>query len=189
MESTNPLEQEFTLVNQLFRQTLEFAQRNRANLPAELTTNLTQVYNSLTKIGQLVKREIEKQANLVALTEVSQVVNSSLDINEVLRIVMDTIVRLTRAERGFLMLRDEKGEFSIRIARNWEQESIDSLEAAISSSVINRVVADGQSVLTTNAQEDPSLFQLSKHHDAQLAVDPVCAFESQGRTDRRDVYG
>ncbi len=155
MDSVNPLEQDYSQISQLFRQTLEFAQRNRASLPEELTTNLTQVFNGLTKLGQVIKKEIEKQANLVALTEVSQVVNSSLDINEVLRIVMDTIVRLTRAERGFLMLRDEKGEFKIRIARNWEQESIDSLEAAISRSVINRVVSDGQPVLTTNAQEDP----------------------------------
>jgi len=29
-------------------------------------------------------------------------------LNEVLRIVMDTIIRLTGAERGFLMLRDEQ---------------------------------------------------------------------------------
>jgi len=45
------------------------------------------------------------------------VVNSSLELNEVLRIVMDTIIRLTGAERGFLMLRDEKGQLSTRTAR------------------------------------------------------------------------
>ncbi len=155
MSYSNQLEQDYSQVSQLFRQALEFAQRNRSSLPEELTANLTQVFNGMTRLGQVIKKEIEKQANLVALTEISQVVNSSLEINEVLRIVMDTIVRLTRAERGFLMLRDEKGDFKIRIARNWEQESIDSLEAAISRSVINRVVSDGQPVLTTNAQEDP----------------------------------
>ena len=50
-----------------------------------------------------------RQDNLGALNEVIQAINSSLELNEVLRIVMDTIVRLVRAERGFLMLRDEKG--------------------------------------------------------------------------------
>jgi hypothetical protein len=34
---------------------------------------------------------------MVALTEIGQVINSSLDLNEVLRIVMDTIIRLTRS--------------------------------------------------------------------------------------------
>lgn len=93
--------------------------------------------------------------NLIALTDVIQAINSSLNIDEVLRIVMDTIIRLSKAERGFLMLRNEQGEFVTRIARNWEQESLDKSEYAISRTVINRVVSDGQPVLTTNAQEDP----------------------------------
>jgi PAS domain S-box-containing protein len=98
---------------------------------------------------------VARTDNLVALTDVIQAINSSLELNEVLRIVMDTIIRLTKAERGFLMLRNDQGEFVTHIARNWEQTSIDSGEFAISGSVINRVVADGQPVLTTNAQEDP----------------------------------
>jgi len=150
-----PLEEEYFQVYQLHKQTLEFAQRNRQMIPEELTSNLTKIYNSLVRMGNMVKRDQEEHANIIALTEISQVVNSSLEINEVLRIVMDTIIRLTNAERGFLMLRNDKGEFEIRIARNWEQESIDSLESAISSSVVDRVVSDGQPVLTTNAQEDP----------------------------------
>ncbi len=90
-----------------------------------------------------------------ALTDVIQAINSSLEIDEVLRIVMDNIIRLIKAERGFLMLRNERGEFVYRIARNWEQESIDPSEFAISRTIIKRVVADGQPILTTNAQEDP----------------------------------
>jgi PAS domain S-box-containing protein len=67
---------------------------------------------------------------------------------------MDTIVRLTGAERGFLMLRDERGEMAIRIARNWEQESINKNEFAISRTVVQRVIDGGEAVLTTNARED-----------------------------------
>jgi PAS domain S-box-containing protein len=44
---------------------------------------------------------------------------------------------------------------TIRIARNWEQESINKNEFAISRSVIQRVIDEGQAVLTTNAREDP----------------------------------
>ena len=155
MTQDTPLEEEYFQIYQLHKQTLEFAQKNRQTIPEELLSNLTNIYNSLVRMGNMVKRDREEHSNIVALTEVSQVVNSSLEINEVLMIVMDTIIRLTNAERGFLMLRNEQGEFQIRTARNWEQESIDSLEAAISSSVVNRVVADGQPILTTNAQEDP----------------------------------
>jgi hypothetical protein len=38
----------------------------------------------------------ETKTNLLALTDVLQAINSSLEIDEVLRIVMDTIVRLIR---------------------------------------------------------------------------------------------
>ena len=68
---------------------------------------------------------------------------------------MDTIVRLTEAERGFLMLRNEQGEMETRIARNWEQESINKSEFAISRTIIERVIQGGEAVLTTNAREDP----------------------------------
>jgi PAS domain S-box-containing protein len=90
-----------------------------------------------------------------ALVNVGQVVNSSLELDEVLELVMDTIVRLTGAERGFLMLRNDAGEMSTSIARDWEQESVNASEFAISRTIINKVMTDGQPVITTNAQQDP----------------------------------
>ncbi len=92
--------------------------------------------------------------NLLALADIGQVINSSLELDEVLRIVMDNIVRLTRAERGFLMLRSEKGEMVTRMARNWEQELIKSSEAATSRTIVQRVIELGEPIITTNAQED-----------------------------------
>jgi PAS domain S-box-containing protein len=115
-------------------------------------TLLTQMLSHLK--DQAVRQEAERN-NLRALAGIGQVVNSSLQLDEVLRIVMDTIVRLTGAERGFLMLRDGRGELVTHIARNWEQETVEANEFAISRSVIGRVVAEGQPMLTTNAQEDP----------------------------------
>jgi PAS domain S-box-containing protein len=96
-----------------------------------------------------------RQDDIGALNEVIQAINSSLELTEVLRIVMDTIIRLTSAERGFLMLRDEENNLVTHIARNWEQESIHPSEFAISRTIINRVVSEGQPILTTNAKEDP----------------------------------
>jgi len=90
-----------------------------------------------------------------ALTDVIQAINSTLELNEVLRMVMDNIIRLMKAERGFLMLRDETGELVTHIARNWEQETLDQTEFAVSRTIIQRVVSTGHPVLTTNAQEDP----------------------------------
>ena len=116
---------------------------------------LKHLENSLTGISELLIPFEQQFNHLQALAGIGQVVNSTLEVDEVLQIVMDTIVRLMGAERGFLMLRDEQGEMVIRIARNWEQESINKNEFAISRTVIQRVIEAGEAILTTNAREDP----------------------------------
>ena len=126
-----------------------------ADLPAEFREKLAQLSSGLNNLSRQAAENTLERDNLLALAHIGQVVNSSLKLDDVLRIVMDTIVRLTGAERGFLMLRDAQSEFSIRIARNWEQETVEAGEFAISRTVVNRVVAEGQPILTTNAQEDP----------------------------------
>jgi len=115
---------------------------------------LSHLSAEMERLGQRLRSFEEEHANLRALANIGQVVNSSLELDEVLRIVMDTIVRLTGAERGFLMLRNERGEMATYIARNWEQESIKPNEAATSRTVVQRVLESGQPLLTTNAQED-----------------------------------
>lgn len=125
-----------------------------ASAPNTLET-VNQFVRSLEALEKrILKIEVERN-NLRALAEIGQVVNSSLEVDEVLRIVMDTIVRLSGAERGFLMLRNAGGEMTIHIARNWEHETISPSEFEISRTVINRVIKEGQGILTTNAQEDP----------------------------------
>jgi adenylate cyclase len=111
--------------------------------------------NSLSRISEVLIPFEQRFSHLQALAGIGQIVNSTLELDEVLQIVMDTIVRLTEAERGFLMLRNEQGEMQTRIARNWEQESINKGEFAISRTIIERVINGGEAVLTTNAREDP----------------------------------
>jgi len=152
---TLDLSQQVARLSQLTDQIQDELHRGSVPVPARANQCLVQLSGSLTRLGRQVARTEDDLKNMRALGDIGQVVNSSLELNEVLRIVMDTIVRLTGAERGFLMLRDEHGELTTRIARNWEKESIDTSEFAISSTVINRVVSEGQPVLTTNAQEDP----------------------------------
>lgn len=135
------------------------AAKLRASLDAsrcpEAIEGLKELENSLSLISEsLVPFEL-RFSHLQALAGIGQIVNSTLEIDEVLQIVMDTIVRLTGAERGFLMLRDKDGEMQTRIARNWEQESINKNEFAISRTIVQRVIDSGEAVLTTNAREDP----------------------------------
>ncbi|MGW8143436.1 MAG: adenylate/guanylate cyclase domain-containing protein [Anaerolineales bacterium] len=117
--------------------------------------DLAQLTSSLSHLGNQVAIHEEERNSHIALADISQVVNSSLQLDDVLRIVMDTIIRLTGAERGFLMLKDSQGELSIHIARNWEQESLDPSDTALSKTVVNQVLAGRGPILTTNALQDP----------------------------------
>lgn len=121
----------------------------------EFIQELKNLENLLEHISEVVIPFEQRFSHLQALAGIGQVINSTLEVDEVLQIVMDTIVRLMGAERGFLMLRDERGEMVTRIARNWEQESINQNEFAISRTIVERVIGSGEAVLTTNAREDP----------------------------------
>ena len=130
-------------------------QKNKPHdLPTNVVDDLSHLAASLSKIGLQMESFEAQHSNLLALADIGQVINSSLELDEVLRIVMDNIVRLTRAERGFLMLRNEQGEMVTRMARNWEQESIKSSEAATSRTIVQRVIESGEPIITTNAQQD-----------------------------------
>jgi nitrogen-specific signal transduction histidine kinase len=94
--------------------------------------------------------------NLEALLDVSKAINSTLDLDEILKRVMRHAIELLNAERGFLMLLDEEGQLKIRTAYNINKEQLDSADdLAISRSVADRVATKGQSEYTSNAQEDP----------------------------------
>lgn len=124
-------------------------------LPQRISAELDNLKSALGDLSKKMKLFETEHGNLLELAGIGQVVNSTLELDSVLQIVMDTIVRLTHAERGFLMLRDEQKEMTIRIARNWEQESINPSEFAISRTIMDKVIETGEPVLTTNAQEDP----------------------------------
>ena len=108
----------------------------------------------LSMQGTVSANELERR-NLKALAEIGQVVNSSLDLTTVLNEVMDTIIRLTGAERAFLMHRDARGNLETLAARNWERATVEPGDQEISRTLIERVISRGEAVLTTNAQADP----------------------------------
>jgi len=126
----------------------------RLKLPKNTVDDLQHLEITLGHISEKIESFQHEHNNLLALADIGQVINSSLELDEVLTIVMDNIVRLTKAERGFLMLRDEKGEMVTRMGRNWEMESINSSELTVSKSVVGRVINTGEPIITTNAQED-----------------------------------
>lgn len=121
----------------------------------ELVNSLTPAKRTLQNLERRLQEQERERQQLRALQDIGAAVSSSLDPNEILNLVMDTMIRITGAERGFLMLIDEDtGDLEVQAARNINQETIkDSTE--VSSTVINSVLESGEPLLTTNAQADP----------------------------------
>jgi sigma-B regulation protein RsbU (phosphoserine phosphatase) len=91
------------------------------------------------------------------LYRVSRTFNSSLDLDEVLNRVMDEVIAVTHAERGFVMLRDEDGGLAFRVARGMDRSMVDDPEFQISQGVVEQVAQEGQPLLTSDAQRDERL--------------------------------
>src|SRR5690606_39096340 len=77
------------------------------------------------------------------------------DLQTVLNQVMDAIIKLTGAERGFLMLRDDDGGLQVRVARGLDQQTLGSEQFKFSRTITNQVLDSGKAIVTTNAAEDP----------------------------------
>jgi len=95
------------------------------------------------------------QEELATLYEINRALNSSLDLTETLGRVMDSLIRLTGAERGCLMLVDDSGNLELQAARNFGHEDIAPSDLELSHTVVQSVVETGEPVVTTNAQSDP----------------------------------
>lgn len=103
---------------------------------------------------------ITETARLAALYEVSQALGSTLKLDETLRIALDAAIRLTRAERGFLMLLDPAtNSLVFRVARNLLGETLTEGQFEVSRTIITEVARTGTPVVTTDASSDPRFSQ------------------------------
>jgi GAF domain-containing protein len=101
--------------------------------------------------GKLTTQQV---GQLQELVRISALITSSLELEQVLEEVMDTVIQLTGAQRGYLMLYDEKSKLQVKAARNWERQTLSEDEIGFSQSIIDAAVRDGLPIITTNAQSD-----------------------------------
>ena len=101
------------------------------------------------------EKNMTDRKEILALYDISQIINSIPDFEELLSKVMDLVISTTRAERGFIMLRDTPGEeMSVKVARNLEQKDIEK-PGEISQTTLNQVMETGEPLLTSDAKTDP----------------------------------
>lgn len=77
---------------------------------------------------------------------------STKNLQDVLATILDNAIQLSQAERGFILVGKE-----IQMARNFDQEWLQDPAAKLSYSIANKVIKSGETLITTNAQNDPNI--------------------------------
>lgn len=134
----------------------DLLRRQAAQSSDELARLLIQVRRNLEDLEKRIQKQQKEHEQLKALQEISAAVNSSLNLDQVLVVVMDSIISLTKAERAILLLKEDgSSDLKVRLARNVDQETIEkSSSFEISRTIVGEVAQTGEPVVTMNAQSD-----------------------------------
>ncbi|HVR86237.1 MAG TPA: sigma 54-interacting transcriptional regulator [Planctomycetota bacterium] len=94
--------------------------------------------------------------NLYRMMEINKHINSEHNLKKLLELIMDSVIEMAGAERGFLILR-ERESLVIKVARNFDRESIKKPEFKVSHSVAEEVLRTGKPMISADALNDPNL--------------------------------
>ncbi len=115
-----------------------------------------------TSISTLKQQKSEQET----LYEIARTLNSTLEFDEVLRLVMDCVIEFVNAERGFLMLVNPQTDaVEFTIARDKKAQTIDQSAFKISRGAVIRVINNREMLLSDDALLDDVL----KAHESVMA--------------------
>ncbi|MBD3219573.1 MAG: GAF domain-containing protein [candidate division Zixibacteria bacterium] len=124
------------------------------DLLSEMESNLSSIENNYPTLAEKSSLSETRTADLKAILDISQAINSSLVLDDILHKVLEHAVELLQAERGFLMLLDESGELQFKTLHNIARDRLMEDDFKISNSIANKVAQNGVSVYTSDAQAD-----------------------------------
>jgi len=106
---------------------------------------------------------------------------SERDLPKLLSIITDGAVALSGAERGFVLLVDERGALEAKTIRG-AQNKLGDQTAAFSRSIAETVLIDGDPVVTVDASHDARVQDYMSVHQLMLKSVACLPIESRGRT-------
>src|SRR5258708_40317454 len=92
----------------LMRQHQQVLRQKAMGLPDNFLIELQSIRTGLERIGQGFDESQTELLRLRSLSATAELINSTLELDDVLNAVMDTVIRLTGAERGYMMLRNQE---------------------------------------------------------------------------------
>jgi serine phosphatase RsbU (regulator of sigma subunit) len=86
-----------------------------------------------------------------SLLDVTRRINAEVEQERVLEAIVDSLVSIARADRGFLMLRQADGELHFAIARDRKGKPLEEKKFRVSRGVVDEVAASGETRLIDDA--------------------------------------
>jgi GAF domain-containing protein len=139
----------------VLKRTLQALTQHGVQLNVDLNSMAGEVSRELGSVQKQSRRVIEQLDQQKELVRTFALFTSSLELDQVLNEVMDTVISLTGAERAYLMLRSQDdNELKIRAARNWDRETMSEDDVVFSRSIVNQALEQMEPVIATNAAGD-----------------------------------
>jgi adenylate cyclase len=134
---------------------LDALSQRGVQIRVDFDTPMRGAQRSLGVIGKKTRSISNQLERMAELQFISSLLTSSLELDVVLEQVMDTVIRLTGAERAYLMIDPQGGDdLQVQVARNWSQESLSQKDVTFSQGVIMAAIQSGEPVITNNAAQD-----------------------------------
>ncbi|MEK7486447.1 MAG: sigma-54-dependent Fis family transcriptional regulator [Planctomycetota bacterium] len=109
----------------------------------------------------------KQQNSLQKLLETMKWMNQEKDIHSLLNYLLDTIIEISEAERGYVLY-TPKQEKHFYVARHMEKQDLTDALYQFSQNVVQMVLKTGESVVSENALQDPLFSQFPSVRDFQL---------------------
>ena len=125
----------------------------------------------MAETATTIARPLEATELLSLLLEVSERLNSTLDLDELLRRVAELIKRAVDYEVFAILLLNEKAqELTIRFHIGHPQDAVRRLRIKVGEGVVGRVAAAGRSMLVNDVRRDPAYIASLPAIRSELAV-------------------
>ncbi len=96
------------------------------------------------------KKKASKEEDYRKLFDVSKRILSDYDLTRLLENLMDAVVEITGADKGFLILLEGE-KLDIKVARNLNQENVAQAVTQVSDSIISKVIKDKRPLMISDA--------------------------------------
>jgi len=93
-------------------------------------------------------------SKLKSVLDISKLMNTIYDPNELLKLVLDKIVELSSAEKGSILLLDEHNELNFSVFKNYTSSEKEAAKKEVSKTVLFDAIQQKKAILLRDAQSE-----------------------------------